>query len=329
MKAARKFTYQQRDSATVKARANQRGSEFDSLYKDGIKIYKVKEGKNKVRILPPTWDSASHFGYDVYINYGIGINEQAYLSLSEMQGKPDPLAEARKKAERSGDRDLADSLKPTKRVAYFLIDRMDEDEGPQLWIAPWTIDRSLCALSTDEETGESLMLDNPEDGNDIVFYKEGSGLGTKYPAEKMRIMKPSRLSEDEGLEEEWLDFITQNPIPECLNFYDYDHIAAAFDGYVSNDKGKANGKANSKEGNGKAVKDEDDDGSVPPRATAKPTKAPTKAKIPEPEEDDEYDPETGEVIDDNPLPDGDDVVVEVKSKPLDKIRDRLKGRARA
>jgi hypothetical protein len=45
-------------------------------------------------------------------------------------------------------------------------------------------------------------------------------------------MKPSRLHEDEQLMEEWLEYVTTNPLPACLNYYDYDHIAGVFSGHV-------------------------------------------------------------------------------------------------
>ena len=234
----RKFTYTKRDPEVVKKRSNQRGGDFDSIFKEGVKLYKVKDGKNLIRILPPTWPDADHYGYDAFINYGIGPDENAYLSLSKMKKEKDPLAEAKKQAERDGEATLAKSLDPSKRVLLYVIDRLDEKEGPQLWSAPWTVDKAFCALSLDEDTGDMVMVDDPEMGCDIRFYKEGTGLTTKYPAEKMKILKPSKLSEDEDLQDAWLDHISKNPIPSVLNFYDYDHIASVFDGHVAKETPK-------------------------------------------------------------------------------------------
>lgn len=239
-KQIRRFQYQQRDPQVVKNRSNQRGGDFDSIYKEGIKIFKPREGKNIIRILPPSWGSADHYGYDLFVNYGIGIDEQAYLSLKEMKKLPDPLDEARREAEKDGDKKLADSLKPSKRVAFYVIDRMAEDEGVQLWPAPWTVDKAFCGIAIDEESGAATMVDHPDEGYDITFYKEGTGMMTKYPAEKMRIKRqPSALSEDENQANEWLNWVQEHPIPDMLNFYDYDHIAAAFEGHTPRDKDDA------------------------------------------------------------------------------------------
>lgn len=310
MKATKRFTYQKRDTEVVKQRANQRGSDFDSIFREGVKIFKPKDGKNTVRILPPTWDKADHYGYDMYVNYGIGVNDQAYLSLSEMKKQPDPLAEARRKAERSGDKETADQLRPTKRVGMYVIDRNAEDEGPLFWPAPWTVDKAFCSLAIDEEEGVPLMVDDPEMGHDIRFYKEGTGRTTKYPAEKMRILKPSKLSEDAGLAEDWLQLITENPIPDLLNFYDYEHIAAAFDGHVrSADTPKTTGKGKPSE--------EDEEDAKPARNARATTRVTSSAS-----DENGYDSETGEVTS-NPLPDDED---EGARSNIAKIRARLAGR---
>jgi hypothetical protein len=228
-----RFQYKRRDPDTVRQRANQRGGDFDSMFKEGTRLWKPRDGKNIIRILPPTWDDANHYGYEIWCNYGVGVDEQSYLSLHKMKGIKDPLAEARKQADRNGDKKLSEQLTPRKRILMYVIDRNAEDEGPQLWSAPWTIDKDLCNLSFDEDTRDVIMIDDPEEGSDFAFHKEGTGLTTKYPAAQMRIKKPSRLHEDDRIYDEWLEFVHNHPIPDCLNFYDYDHIASVFEGFVA------------------------------------------------------------------------------------------------
>lgn len=226
----RGFRYQRRSREDVQSRANAKGGGYDSFLKAEFKRFKPREGKNLIRILPPTWEKAKHYGYDLWINYGLGVDEQSYLSLSKMRDEPDPIADARKEAERDGDRDLAKALLPRQRILMWVIDRNAEDEGPQLWDAPFTVDKSIATLSFDEDTKEVQFIDDPKDGCDVRFYKEGTGLNTKYPAEKMKIMKPSLLHDDEKLEDEWLSFIEDNPLPSTLEFFDYDHINSVFGG---------------------------------------------------------------------------------------------------
>lgn len=229
-KSERGFRYQQRSKDDVKERANMRGGNFDSIIKPQYKLYKVKDGKNIVRILPPTWEKPKHYGYDIFVNYNIGADNQSYLSLSKMKSSKDPLAEARLAAQRDGDDEISKDLAPTQRIAVWVIDRQAEDEGPLLWAAPFTVDKAFANLAFDEDTKEVLFVDDPEKGYDIRFYKEGSQLTTKYDASKMKLLGPSPLNEDEGIQNDWLDYVNENPIPECLQYYSYEHIAGVYDG---------------------------------------------------------------------------------------------------
>src|SRR6204780_3450159 len=139
-----KFNYRQRSVDNVKERANMRGGDFDSLIKSKYKVFKPKDGKNLVRIMPPTWDDAKHYGFDVWVNYGIGVDNQSYLSLSKMKGEKDPLAETKHVADKDGDKDMAKALKPRQRIGMWVVDRNAEEEGPQLLLAPFSVEKSLA-----------------------------------------------------------------------------------------------------------------------------------------------------------------------------------------
>ena len=185
----RGFQYQKRDKADLKERANMKGGNYDSYIKPKFKQWKPKDGKNLIRILPPTWDDARHYGLDIFINFNIGADNQAYLSLSKHGKGDDPLAEARREAQKEGDKDLAKALNPNQRILYWIIDRNDEEEGPLLWSAPFTFDKSLSNLCIDEDTKEVIFIDDPAKGRDVRFYKEGTGLTTKYDPSKMKVWK--------------------------------------------------------------------------------------------------------------------------------------------
>lgn len=255
-KEERGFRYQKRDKETLKERANMKGGNYDTYIKPKFKQWKPKDGKNLIRILPPTWDDARHYGLDIFVNFNIGPDNQSYLSLSKHDRGADPLAEARREAQADGDKEFAKKLNPSQRILYWIIDRMDEDEGPLLWAAPFTFDKSLSNLCIDEDTKDVIFIDDPVTGRDVRFYKEGTGLTTKYDPSKMKVLKESNLAEDEGLEQEWLDFIQENPLPEVLNFYDYDHIKASFGGQAGREDDDEDEKPARKR---KAVDDEDEE----------------------------------------------------------------------
>lgn len=228
--AERGFTYKKRTKDDLKERANMKGGNYDTYIKPKYKQWKPKDGKNLIRILPPTWDGAKHYGLDIFVNFNIGADNQSYLSLSKHNKGADPLADARREAQADGDKELAKALSPSQRILYWIIDRMDEDEGPLLWAAPFTFDKSLSNLCIDEDTKDVMFIDDPDTGRDVRFYKEGTGLTTKYDPSKMKVLKESVLHDDENLQDDWLAFITDAPLPEVLNFYSAEHIAATFNG---------------------------------------------------------------------------------------------------
>src|SRR5579872_3466942 len=122
-KKERGFTYQKRSKEALKERANMKGGNFDSIFKSKYKQWKPKEGKNRIRILPPTWKGAKHYGLDIYVNYSIGPDKQSYLSLSKHNKGDDPIAEARREAQREGDKEYAKALNYSHRILYWIIDR--------------------------------------------------------------------------------------------------------------------------------------------------------------------------------------------------------------
>lgn len=218
------FQYQERSPDTYKKRGEQGGGDFDKYLSDSIKMFKPADGDNTLRIMPPTWEGAEHFGLDIYVHYNVGPDSQTYLCMNKMQGKPCPICDEREKASKDGDIDYADKLKPTKRVLIYMIDRNNEKDGPVVWSMPWTIDRDLCKLVVDKRTGEILPIDNPEVGYDISFERKGKGDRTQYIG-----LAVARRDSDLG-NMKWLDFIQDHPLDTILQFYDYDHIAAVFGG---------------------------------------------------------------------------------------------------
>jgi len=306
-KAKRSFRYQERSTEDVKERANARGGNFDSFILSKFKRYKVRDGKNLIRIMPPTWEKARHYGYDVWLNYGIGVDNQSYLSLSKMNNEKDPLLEARREAEREGDKKVAKALNPRQRILMWVIDRIAEDEGPQLWDAPQTVDKDIASLCFDEDTKEVIYIDDPERGCDLRFYKEGTGLNTKYPSAKMRILKPGPIHEDEDQQKDWLDYATENPVPTTLQFYDYEHIEGVFGGQV-------------------AVRDDDDDEDEKPRKSKRPSRdddedeKPRARRRADPEDEDDEKPRSSGHR--RPVPENDDDD-EPDEKPK-RARSRLK-----
>lgn len=242
----RNFTYKKRDANAVKKRSTQGAGNRDNIFKDDYKVFKVTE-ENSIRILPPTWEDPEHYALDIYIHYGIGPDESSFLCLDKVDSDEKcPICEERAKAEAEGDTEYAASLKPTKRPTCYVIDRDNEDEGPMLWAMPWTVDRDLSAQSIDKRTGEVIPLDDPYEGFDVSFSRQGKGMKTKYVGLSIG-RHPSEASDDLDTV---LDYIQENPIPDTLDIKDADYISQVFAGHSA---------AKSKEADDEDDKSERDD----------------------------------------------------------------------
>ena len=218
------YEYHQRDAGEAKKRSSQGANDFDKILVDSVKMWKPNDGDNRIRILPPTWDGAKHFGLDIYVHYGVGPDRGTYLCLQKMKGEADPIAEEREIARRDEDEKYAKELEAKRRVLVYLIDRDHEKEGVQAWAMPWTVDRDIVKVSVDKSNGEVLPIDHPEEGFDVEFEKKGAKDRTEYLGVAIA-RRSSPLGKDE-----WLDYAIDNPLPDQLNYFDYDHIAKVFNG---------------------------------------------------------------------------------------------------
>lgn len=269
----RKFKYRPPTEKAVKESASS-GSGFDNYLRQDMPKYKVKEGENKIRILPATWEGADYFGYQIPVIYSVGVDRCTYIPPS-FKDKDDPFAERRQQAVREGDTELADSLKPGHRFLYWVIDRKKESDGPLLFAAAPKLNNDISKQMIDEDDGGVIAIDHPEEGYDVIFHKEGTGIKTNYTG--VKISRHSRpISDDEDQMTEWLDYIMENPLPDAVNIYSYEHlvkvlageapkasedddeedIPAEVDGRKSNKKSK---KKSSKEGLKELKKDEKDE----------------------------------------------------------------------
>ena len=217
------FKYKQRSADAWEKRATQQGGDFAGFILDEFKTFTPAKGDNFLRILPPTWEDAEHYGLDVWVHYGIGPERASALCLNKMRGQRCPICEAMARAERAQDEELAKELKAGKRILVWVLDRKEETKGPMVWSMPWSLDRDLCKVARDPRSGEVYMLDDPDNGYDVSFEKTGDKLTTKYTGVQLA-RKPSFVEQD------FLDYIEAAPLPDCLLWRDYDELKALYEG---------------------------------------------------------------------------------------------------
>jgi len=221
------FVYKKRTPESVRRRAEQSSGSYDRILKDNLETLSVKEGSYQLRILPPTWADAEHYGLEIFVHYDVGPDNGQYLCPEKHKNAFCPLCDERRGTDNEEERR---ELKPGKRILAWVIDRDHEDRGPQLWSMPWSMDRDLGQQACDERTGEVLYIDDPDEGYDIAFTKEGTGkTKTKYVGLKI-LHRPSELSKEDEDVDEWLGYIEDHPLPECLNVFDGKYIEKIFAG---------------------------------------------------------------------------------------------------
>lgn len=225
MAKTNKFVYRgaERTVESVVRKSKQAGGLYDSFIMPEATMFKPKEGENCVRIMPPTWEDLEKYGdgweLGVYLHYDVGPDNGVYLCLDKMTGETCPVCEARRTAEE----DEADKLKPSYRSICWVIDRDNEKAGPLIWSLPITLFREINQRSVDKKTQTPILIDDPEEGYDLVFNRAGEKVKTKYTAVEVS-RDPTPLHDDERLQQRWLDYIMENSLPTMLNFYDAEHI---------------------------------------------------------------------------------------------------------
>jgi gp32 DNA binding protein like len=226
------FVYKPRDPAKIKERATRKSGKFDSIFKQGFDTFKPQNGENCIRFLPPTWEGFDHYGYSAYAHKFIGPDNSTYLCPRKMLNKPCPICEASKEAKDAGEAEEAKALSPSERVISWVLDRDGDDpEKPLLYDQSWTQDRDVTSLCVDERKGGTLLIDHPDNGFDVTFRRQGGGLKTKYYGWAIA-REESPIHESQRVQDEILDYITDNPVPETLNFYDYNYLKGVLSGTV-------------------------------------------------------------------------------------------------
>ena len=223
------FSYKPRDPAKLRERSERKGGNFDSIFKPGFDSWRPKEGDNLIRILPPTWDDFDHYGYEIWVHRRIGADDSMYLCLSKMKDKHCPICDAAKAAKDGGEDEEFKALRATNAFVVWILDRDEKDELPMLWQMSWTQDRDVAALGFNKRSGNILAIDHPDEGYDLTIKRTGSGLRTKYFGLSFD-RDPSPISVKEKKQDEILEYITENPVPSVLHFYDAEYLDKVLNG---------------------------------------------------------------------------------------------------
>ena len=217
-----KFRRKAPSQEKMKERAEARGMGYDSIFKGHAQIFRCKEGDNTIRILPATWDEPEHHAYDIWIHRNVGADNQTYLCLDKMRKKPCPICKAVRQMQERGETEEAKKLAVRRDVIVYVINRDGDAKTPNVYQMSWRADRDILQLAKSKRTGKFLEIDRENDGYDLTINRQGTGLKTRYLYNIER--DPSPIHEKASVQDSILQYITENPLPDLLNFYDGDYI---------------------------------------------------------------------------------------------------------
>ena len=212
-------------------RDNPNSTDGDFLFKQKLPFYVVKDGENIIRLLPAMWDQATFPWVEAYIHYQIGANNGQFFCLAKMASQPCPICEEAKAATDRGEKpEVVRTLYPQHRAIAWIVDRLDPGKGPQIWTMPYkNIAHQIITISFKRSTGEPVFVDDPTDGWDILFMKEGKGMLTKYSGVR-KDDEPTPLHVDPETAAKWLQEAETKCLKEQLNYKSYEHIKSVLFG---------------------------------------------------------------------------------------------------
>ncbi|MBO0736276.1 MAG: hypothetical protein J2P48_06870 [Alphaproteobacteria bacterium] len=219
------FKYRPPSQEDLDRRANMSTSDFKGFIKDEYRLYVAQKQENHVRIMPPSslWTDAKYYAMDIWVHYGVGPDRASVLCLDQMKGQKCPICQERARAEKARDEELTRDLRATRRVLCFVVDRKDPGKGVLAWPMPSTVDREIAKAAKDRSTGQYFFVDDPVNGYDVYFDRDGEGLSTKYTG-------VSLARRSSKVEDKYLDWVEAHPLPEVLKWRSYEEVRRLYEG---------------------------------------------------------------------------------------------------
>lgn len=175
-------------------------------------------GKNHPNVAP---GKATH-NVDVFVHFGIGVTESAYLCPARMGKGKCPICEyqAELKKQKNYDEEYVKSFNAKRRVVYNVCvydTHKDEEAGVMLWEASHHLsEKNIMAIARNNRTGAFVKWADPDEGKTIEFVREGKGKNTNYVGFKF-------TDREEPISDEILDKAIA--IDDYLKYLSYEELA--------------------------------------------------------------------------------------------------------
>lgn len=254
-----KFVYRgkNRTADDIAKKAKEGSRDYDGIFMPGLPVFKPKEGENCIRVLPSADEDHPDWDLVVHSHYNVGADNARYLCLSKMQDKDCPVCDELP----SFDEEEQDALRAQKGAICWIIDRDNEKAGPQLWPIPFTkVRNEIYERSVDKKSRVPILVDDPEEGFDIVFMRKGTDQRTQYTGVEV-LRESSPLHDNPKIQERWLAYVTEHPLVECLNYYEAAYIKKVLFGKAAKKADEEDDEAPSTRRRLKREEDEEDEAS--------------------------------------------------------------------
>ena len=154
-----------------------------------IQTWKCAEGKHYLDIIPyiagknnsRVKEGKPAYNLDIWVHYGVGPNDDAFVCLSKNYKEPCPICEQRKEVQdlESSSEDLLKSLLPKRRTLYNIIcydSKKEEEKGIQVWdVSHFFVEQKLASISERPRQGGFVDYPDPDNGKQIMFERKGTG----------------------------------------------------------------------------------------------------------------------------------------------------------
>lgn len=178
-------------------------------------------GDNHPNVAP---GKATH-NVDVFVHFGIGVTESAYLCPARMGKGKCPICEyqAELKKQKNYDEEYVKSFNAKRRVVYNVCvydTHKDEDAGVMIWEASHHLsEKNIMAIARNNRTGAFVKWADPDNGKTVEFAREGKGKGTNYVGFKFTDREEPITDEilDEAIAiDDYLKYLTYEELVDVL-----------------------------------------------------------------------------------------------------------------
>lgn len=143
--------------------------------KSEITWYRIQDGRNVVRLLPPLPDE--EFYVEVYVHYNMGKDGRKQVVCPEhMKGEACPVCEHIRQLEATKDEDnIKKAKKMRPKLKYYY--RVLADGEVQVMSTGKMVFEGILGVIVDPDFGD---ITDSETGRELIITRSGKGIDTKY-----------------------------------------------------------------------------------------------------------------------------------------------------